>query len=86
MDLLTAQKSNFTFKYERYLNCISNDTNRLNLTRLRLSAHNLEIEAGRYLNIERENRFCKICNIRVVESESIFFYVVQFIELSYVNI
>ena len=57
------------FKYEGYLDDISNDTNRTNLTKLRLSAHNLEIEAGRYLNIVRENRFCKICNLRVVESE-----------------
>ena len=44
------------FKYEGYLDGISNDTNRTHLT-------------GRYLNIERENRFCKICNLRVVESE-----------------
>ena len=49
------------FKYEKYLDCISNETNRINLTRLRISAQNLEIEAGRYSNIERENRFCKIC-------------------------
>ena len=34
---------------------------------LRLRAHSLEIEAGRYLNIEWEKkRFCKKCDFRVV--------------------
>lgn len=63
------KKFKIEFKYEEYLDYISNNTHRVNLTRFRLSAHNLEIEAGRYLNIERENRFCKICNLTVVESE-----------------
>ena len=57
------------FKHENYLDYISNDKIRTNFTRFRLSAHSLEIEAGRYLNIKRENRFCKMCNVRAVESE-----------------
>ena len=36
------------FEYERYLDFISNDINRRNFTKFRLSAHNLEIEVGRY--------------------------------------
>jgi exonuclease III len=37
------------------------------LSRLRISAHDLEIERGRYTNIPRDNRLCKHCN--VVEDE-----------------
>ena len=30
-------------------------------TEMRISAHNLEIEKGRYLKIPREDRLCKFC-------------------------
>ena len=39
------------------------------MTCLRMSSHNLEIEAGRYLGIDRNQRTCKLCNFNVVESE-----------------
>ena len=31
------------------------------ITKFRVSDHTLEVETGRYKNIPRENRFCKIC-------------------------
>ena len=57
------------FKFEDYLNDLSNNEIRKNLTRLRLSSHNLAIESGRYEGIERQNRICEHCNYNTVESE-----------------
>ena len=39
-------------------------------TRLRVSKHYLQIEIGRYQNIPREERLCKICNSEEVENET----------------
>ena len=36
---------------------------------MRLSSHRLEIETGRYSNIDRRDRLCKLCNQNAVESE-----------------
>ena len=33
----------------------------------RICAHNLEIEKGRYFQINRTERFCKICNDLEIE-------------------
>ncbi len=60
--------------FEKYLCTISNITDRTNRTKLRLSAHNLRIERGRY---ERENnrmlpenkRICKFCTGNKIEDE-----------------
>ena len=57
------------FEYEAYLDKISNDKLRICLTQLRLSSHCLEIEVGRYTNVQRENRLCKLCNQNSIESE-----------------
>ena len=57
------------FEYERYLDVIKNGAIRRNLTCMRLSAHSLEIEVGRYSNVPRENRLCRYCNLNIVESE-----------------
>ena len=37
-----------------------------------MSAHKLEIEKGRYLNINRNERICKNCKLGVVEDEAHF--------------
>ena len=58
-----------TFCFEKYLDCITNDYFRKSLTSFRVSAHNLEIERGRYYNIPRNMRVCKLCNMQAVESE-----------------
>lgn len=36
---------------------------------MRLGFHSLEIEVGRYNNINRENRICRMCNQTTVETE-----------------
>ena len=63
------------FKLEKYVKCISNDKLRSELAALRLSAHNLEIEHGRHIDVPRENRICRLCSMGMVESEFHFFLV-----------
>lgn len=57
------------FIFEEYIDKIVSDDLRKCFTCLRLCSHNLEIEFGRYNAIERENRLCKLCNQKSVESE-----------------
>ena len=57
------------FKFEKYLQVVENDKLRKTLTSFRISAHNLEIEHGRYQNIPREQTLCKLCNLKQVELE-----------------
>ena len=56
---------------EPYLDEIKNPVNRYRTTRLRISAHDLEIETGRYTNTPRENRTCKWCLLTVPNSNRI---------------
>ena len=42
------------------------------LAKLRLSAHNLEIERGRYMQVNREERLCKLCHNKNIEDEKHF--------------
>jgi len=49
------------FRLETYLEIIKNGNERKQLTRLRLSAHRLEIERGRYKGIEIGDRKCNTC-------------------------
>ena len=58
------------FKLENYLQIIKNFEVRKNITRLRISAHNLAIEKGRHrrpTKLPLEERLCNICN--TVEDE-----------------
>jgi hypothetical protein len=55
------------YKYEPYLDHVKNVQYRKDLTRFRISAHNLNIERGRYANLNIEDRTCKFC--RNVEDE-----------------
>ena len=57
------------FAKEHYLDSIKNYKDRTNLTRLRTSAHRLEIETGRYKNVPRHERSCAWC--KVVFSNSV---------------
>ena len=52
------------FNLEPYLDIITNKRFIIALSRFRLSSHKLEIERGRYHNIDRENRICKFCNLK----------------------
>ena len=55
------------YKSEKYLK-INNFGNRRAITKLRTSNHTLAIEAGRWTNIERENRLCKQCTENKIAS------------------
>ncbi len=59
------------FGYEKYLDIVQNKKLRSTFTRLRLSAHNLRIETGRYgrNRIERQERYCVYCDLRDIEDE-----------------
>jgi hypothetical protein len=57
------------FNYEKYLDFQSNFDKRRSITKLRISAHRLEIEAGRYKNIDKRDRICTNCNLNEVEDE-----------------
>ena len=53
------------FKFENYLQIIKDFEIRKNVTRLRISAHNLAIEKGRHkrpTKLPLEERTCNICN------------------------
>lgn len=45
---------------------------RANFSRLRISAHHLMIEKGRYLKMPLEKRICKLCNLNEIEDETHF--------------
>jgi hypothetical protein len=44
---------------------ILNEDERRVLTKFRVSAHNLEIEKGRYIGVKTEDRICILCNTGV---------------------
>ena len=70
--LRTYNKFKKQFNYEAYLDFEPDFRKRRNITRLRISAHHLEIETGRYKmkngkKIPPDERLCKTCN--AVEDE-----------------
>ena len=62
------------FGCEKYLTIIQNFELRRSLTRLRLSAHTLTIERGRYQGIPRHNRVCPRCSSGEIEDEIHFLF------------
>ena len=56
-------KKSLTF--EKYLDIVRFYKDRILFTKFRCSDHNLAIEKGRYSNVERKNRICKLCQIQV---------------------
>ena len=54
------------FELENYLNFITEKKYKVALTQFRLSSHDLAIERGRYENINRSERICKLCNSKSV--------------------
>ena len=59
--LKTYAKLKTNIGLEKYLVSVKNVTDRISLTKLRLSNHTLMIEKGRHQNIEIENRLCPFC-------------------------
>ncbi len=65
-----------TFNYEKYLDFTTDYKKRKFITKLRISAHKLEIESGRYQNkkkgrvqVPAKDRLCKFCSSNQVEDE-----------------
>ena len=54
---------------EPYLLKIHNLKHRRVLSKLRLSSHTLNIEYGRFKNIDRQHRFCEMCDKLTIEDE-----------------
>ena len=64
------------FEYEQYLNFQGNFHLRRLITKLRISAHSLEIETGRYnskknnkIRQKQQQRICKHCELEKIEDE-----------------
>ena len=63
--LRTYSKFKSKFEMENYLLVLKNRNERRNLTRLRISAHNLNIEKGRHkrpVKIPVDGRICELCS------------------------
>ena len=50
-----------SFNCEPYIDLVKNRNQRSDLTRIRISAHHLEIERGRWSGTPANQRFCKYC-------------------------
>ena len=73
---LTLTNKSFYYKMfkseirkEDYLSKVTIRKFRTALSRFRCSSHDLFIETGRYINIIREQRICKLCNFNLIEDE-----------------
>ena len=60
--LSTYKHFKTNFCKEKYLECISNRKHKIALTKFRISAHRLPIEAGRYRGLDKDVRFCHLCD------------------------
>ena len=56
------------FQKEPYLDTIKKSTYRYKTTQLRISAHDLAIERGRYSNLPRDSRICKWCALTLADN------------------
>ena len=59
------------YNIEIYLSCIKESKYRIALARFRTSSHNLSIEKDRHINLTRDQRLCKSCNMKTIESLSL---------------
>ena len=57
------------FNLQSYLRKPINSNYIKELTKIRLAAHNLNIESGRYTNVDREERICTLCELNDIEDE-----------------
>ena len=54
---------------------LKNEKHRIKFSQFRLAAHKLGIETGRFEDIERANRICKLCNSKQIETEYLFLWI-----------
>ena len=67
--LLMYSRYKHDFNFEKYLDFMSEKKYRNALSQFRLSSHDLEIERGRYANVDRDDRICILCNSNQIENE-----------------
>ena len=67
--LLMYSRYKHDFIFEKYLDFLSERKYRNALSQFRLSSHDLEIERGRYSNVDRDDRICLLCNSNQIENE-----------------
>ena len=70
--LIVYKELKQSFEFEDYLLYTSCRQNRVILTKLRISAHSLRVETGRYASrqrLDRNQRICNYCNKNVIEDE-----------------
>ena len=73
LDSYSTFKANFGL--EKYLLIMNNFEQRRIFTRMRISAHSLQIEHGRYQGVPRQERRCLRCTSSQVEDEKHFLFV-----------
>ena len=56
----------------KYVDTLANRCDRSQISKVKLSAHQLNIEKGRYSNIPRSDRLCHFCNSCCIENEEHF--------------
>ena len=71
--LIFYSKLKEKYNKENYLN-MKNIEYRKMITNIRISTHRLNIETGRYQNINKEERVCNLCNLNEIESEEHFLF------------
>ena len=64
-----SMKPRTIYACEEYLTVVRNRHHRRSLTMFRTGSHWLQIQQGRFQNIPREQRLCKLCNNGEVEDE-----------------
>ena len=69
------------FGYEKYLDVLNIRKFRFVYVSFRTSSHDLEIEKGRYNDIPRDRRLCKVCQIECIEDEYHFLLVCDFYDV-----
>ena len=74
-----------SLNFENYLNVIENCNYRSAVTKLRISAHNLPVESGRYKKIPLVNRTCNLCNLNLVGDEFHYFFECKHIDIETVR-
>ena len=56
------------FELQNYLDFVKDKKFRFALTKLRLASHDLDVERGRYENIDRSERICRYCKSCIQKS------------------
>ena len=73
--LLTYARYKHDFNFETYLDAITEKKYRIALSQFQLSSHDLEIERGRFVNVNRDERTCRFCNGNHIKNEYHFLFV-----------